>query len=150
MNSHLVPLSPDPSHTIPKHPPAVPRWARKLLIALHSNPYIFGTQKKAHTYGFKAARWFYTNNSSRPHPTTHQQRYFCDANMWFISDHLRIPLRSLQRKVRALEAYGFLRRLTVASKTGHYAINTWQVAHTPDIRLQFYKKVLRGDVLLPP
>lgn len=150
MTAVLVPLRLPPPQRPPPPPPATPPWAVTQLQDLTDIPRIFGTTKKAHASGINVAKWFYEHNFTRPHPVSHRQRYYCDANMWFISLKLRIPLRCLQRKVRTLEAWGFLRRLTVASKTGKYDINTWQIAHTPIVRGQFYAKVLRGDVLLPP
>lgn len=136
----------------PKPPPSspLPQWVRRHLNKLTYDPQIFGRNHRSHRRGLKTAQWFYRHNSNRPHPVSHRPRYYCQANMWFISASLRIPLRSLQRYVRALEAHGFLKRLTIASKTGKYEINTWEIAHTPSARGQFYAKVLRGDVLLPP
>lgn len=150
MTAVLVPLRPPPPERPPPSPPATPTWVVSQLQDLTNTPRIFGQNRKGHAHGINVAKWFYEHNFTRPHPVSHRQRYFCDANMWFISDQLRIPLRSLQRKVRALEAYGFLRRLTVASKTGNYEINSWQIAHTFPLRMKFFAKVLRGDVLLPP
>ena len=138
-----------PAAPSPKLPP-LPIWVQEQLHKINANAPIFGTQTKPQHEGTRVATWFYVHNFKRPHPVSHRPRYYTHANMWFISDKLHIPLRSLQRKVRALEAYGFLRRLTVASKTGQFEINTWQVAHSPIVRGQFYAKVLRGDVLLPP
>lgn len=150
MTALLVPLRPPVPEAPPPSPPATPPWVLSQLQDLSHNPSIFGTRRKSHAAGTNLAKWFYEHNFTRPHPVSNRPRYYCETNMWFLSDQLNIPLRSLQRLVRALEAYGFLRRLTVASKTGKYHTNTWQIAHTHPLRMNFSAKVLRGDTLLPP